>query len=205
MMAAVRTAASAALLCALSSAAPALAQEPLSRGRAAYENADFRSAIELLTQAEATQELSTEELALLLETRALARSAIGDGAGTDRDLARLARLDPDHRFGPEVPPEFIARFERIRDALPGPVTVGEGGGPTAPDRAEPPLRAEGSLALGTPMRDEASDADDGPSAWPWIAAGAGAAIVVGIVLVLVVGSAEPSGETPVAGPFVGTL
>jgi hypothetical protein len=101
----------------------ARAQEPLEDARRAYEDAEFQRALELLEDAEWNAALDRESLVLLLETRALAARALGDTALTRSTLQALASIDPQHAFGPEVPPELVAAFTQERSELRGPVRV----------------------------------------------------------------------------------
>lgn len=104
-------------------ASPAWAHPDVDRGRALYEGADLDGALEAFERAEASSDLTGEDLARLLETRVLVHMALGDEEAANRDLGRLGSFAPDHRFGADVPPDVVTRFERIRDESDGPLRL----------------------------------------------------------------------------------
>lgn len=79
-------------------------------GRRRFEMADFRGALEALDEAEAATDLDRADVIELLELRALVHHALDDGAGVERSLRALGALDPEHRFGREVPPHVVELF-----------------------------------------------------------------------------------------------
>lgn len=97
----------------------ARAGESLRAGIAAVEEAEFERALAALDRAETSDTLSREELVTLYERRALVRFALGDAAGADQDLTRLAALEPNLVLDGRTPPQLRAAFERARAALGG--------------------------------------------------------------------------------------
>jgi len=95
-------------------ASPAAAHPLVDAGRRHLDEADFRRALEAFSRAENASDLSRDDLLLLLESRALVYVATHDDEALDRELVRLATIDPDHRFRPDAPPELAERFGRAR-------------------------------------------------------------------------------------------
>lgn len=93
--------------------APSSSAHPLvDDGLGRLREADFRAAMTAFDRAEAASDLTLQDLLMLLEGRAMAALATADDRGVQEALARLAALEPAHRFGPEAPPEIRAQFER---------------------------------------------------------------------------------------------
>lgn len=107
------------LVFATAAAAHPLVEDGLEHLRAA----DFRAAMSTFDRAEAATDLTLPDVVLLLEGRAMAALAMGDEAAEAENLARLAALEPDHRFGPEAPPEIRTAFDRARAAHPARLTL----------------------------------------------------------------------------------
>ena len=91
-------------LCALAS--PASAHPLVDEGRELMQLAEFDQALDAFARAEASDDLTQEELIDLLDARAMCYLATGDEAAMDRDLVALVSLDLTHEFGPEAPPEL---------------------------------------------------------------------------------------------------
>lgn len=112
----------AAVLC-LIVASVAHAHPAVDAARARYAAGDFAGTIAALDAAGERDDLTRADLIASLELRALALRALGDDPGLERALTAIASFEPQHRFGPEVPPALVARFAQIRDRLGGPVRV----------------------------------------------------------------------------------
>ena len=97
----------------------ASAHPAVQAGRAQLEQADFQGAIIALQQAEAESDLTRDDVLDLLEVRALAQLGLRDEAAVDRELVRIATLDPAHRFGRDAPPELAEAFARVLASAPG--------------------------------------------------------------------------------------
>ncbi len=91
--------------------------------RRLVDEADFSAAERAFARAEGATDLTREDLALLLEGRALLHHALADAAALEADLARLAALDPQHTFGPRMPPEIAETFLCVRTRAPGALRV----------------------------------------------------------------------------------
>lgn len=188
-----RACALAATICAIS-ASTAWAQSPVDEGRSRFEQADFYGALEVLGEAEASSRLSRPELTRLYETRILVYLALGEDAGIDRDLASLARLSPDHRFSPEVPPSVQERFRAIVDRRSEPPSLEVRNPPTTEDvgiESHPVGDANGGDVQ-----------EGGGPPWGWLAVGGALAVAVGVVVLLLATSGEDGIGTRVIGPEV---
>ncbi len=97
----------------------ALAESALEEGRRYYEEADLERAHQALSRAEASSELTLDELGRLYELRALLHRADGDELSTTEALRRLAFVQPEHAFGVGVPPELVLEFNEIRSSMSG--------------------------------------------------------------------------------------
>lgn len=75
-------------------------------------SADFEGAIATL-EAALGGTLPLEDAESALDRLAAARSAIGDDAGVESALGRLAVVAPSHLFAPDVPTEISQRFVAI--------------------------------------------------------------------------------------------
>ncbi len=95
----------------------------VARGRERLQEADFEGALAAFEQAEAAGGLDREAVVELLEGRVLAHHGLGHRGAMEQALLALVALDPQHRFGPEVPPEVRARFEQLAEASGGPLGV----------------------------------------------------------------------------------
>jgi hypothetical protein len=127
MRRAVRSAAIALLAIAIASSARA---QDLEQGIAAYYSADFERALEAFRRAEREGPLTRDEVVRLFFFRALVQSAFDDEQELDRDLRRLASLEPEHAMN-EAPPAVRARFAEIVRALEGPLRLEVSLSPTA--------------------------------------------------------------------------
>lgn len=112
-----------ALLASFLWAAPAAAHPLLERARERYQQADFPAALRLLDEAEASTDLSRDDLVLLLETRVLVSFALGEQSAVERDLRRIASIAPDHVLGPEAGPELQAAARSAREGTAGAIDL----------------------------------------------------------------------------------
>jgi hypothetical protein len=111
--------------------AHAHAHPDVDEGRAQYERARFREALDAFARAESSDTLTLRDLALLLESRALVHHAMGNEPALESDLTRLAAIAPDHEFDESVPPELRDSFQRLRARLPGRLRLRATAEPTA--------------------------------------------------------------------------
>lgn len=79
-----------------------------------YEEAEFEAALELLSQAEGSGEMTRADLVPFLTTRALVHVGTGDDQASRRDLLQLATLEPGYQLGPAFPPAVRQTFDAIR-------------------------------------------------------------------------------------------
>lgn len=102
------------LSCLLWPVASAAAQPPDVEGaRALAEEGRFSEALVLIERLFAGDDLSRDDVAELLEVRAVIHFATGDEAARRASLAALAALAPGYRMGPERPPELVAELDRL--------------------------------------------------------------------------------------------
>lgn len=78
------------------------------------EAADFEGAERAFAAAEAASDLTLADLVQLLEAQAVLHLGLHQPEELDRDLARLASIDPTHVFAPGRPPELAAIFGAVR-------------------------------------------------------------------------------------------
>lgn len=188
-----RACALAATICAIF-ASTAWAQSPVDEGRRRFEQADFYGALEILGEAEASPHLGLSERTRLYETRILVYLALGEEAGVDRDLASLARVSPDHRFSPEVPPSVQERFRAIVDERSEPPALEVRPQPTTdhvPVESQPVGETDGGGMQ-----------EGGGPPWGWLAVGGALAVALGVVALLLATSGDDGIGTRVVGPDV---
>ena len=99
------------------------AHPTLDRAVAAYEEANFKTALHTFDAAARNADLSVEELLELFEMRALVHHALGDEAAMLADLRRLNAVRPSYQLGRLAPPPVRAAFEEIREAHGGTLGV----------------------------------------------------------------------------------
>lgn len=83
------------------------------RARRLYESADFSGALETIDAVDDHSNLTRQDLFELLELRALIGLAIEDPEIQRHSLEDLRALQPDHTFGPEVPPTITRSFAEL--------------------------------------------------------------------------------------------
>ncbi len=93
------------------------------RGRELLQEADFEGALAAFEQAEAAGGLDRDCVVRMLEGRVLAHHGLGHRGAMEQALVALAALDPEHAFGPEVPPEVRERFVQLAGASDGALGV----------------------------------------------------------------------------------
>jgi hypothetical protein len=104
-------------------ASTALAHPLVDQGVRHYEQARFDRALRAFRRAEAGDDLTRDDLLLLLSTRALVHHADGEQEAMEADLLRLATLEPDHALPASAPPRVRRAFERIRARISEPLTL----------------------------------------------------------------------------------
>lgn len=92
----------------------------LERAEQHLEQAQFSEALQVLEDLEAQEELSRAHLARMLETKAVARFALGQLGAMRRELRRLAVYAPSHQLPSTVAPAIREAFEEARRASPAP-------------------------------------------------------------------------------------
>jgi hypothetical protein len=92
----------------------ASAHPMLDRAVAAYEEANFTSALRTFDVAARNADLSVEELLELFEMRALVHHALGDDASMRADLRKLNAVRPSYELGRLAPPPVRDAFEEVR-------------------------------------------------------------------------------------------
>ena len=95
----------------------------VARGRELLQEADFEGALAAFEQAEAAGGLDRDDVVRMLEGRVLAHHGLGHRGAMEQALVALVALDPEHAFGPEVPPEVRDRFAQLAEASGGPLGV----------------------------------------------------------------------------------
>ncbi len=95
----------------------------VARGRELLQEADFEGALAAFEQAEAAGGLDRDDVVRMLEGRVLAHHGLGHRGAMEQALVALVALDPEHTFGPEVPPEVRERFAQLAEASAGPLGV----------------------------------------------------------------------------------
>lgn len=93
-------------------------------GHAFYEQAQFAQALEAFEKAAAADGLSKQDVIKLLEGRALVNFAMGQKRATERSLAQLASVAPEHRFDATVPPEVVVGFTNALKRSQGTIRIG---------------------------------------------------------------------------------
>ena len=99
------------------------AHPTLDRAVAAYEEANFKTALHTFDAAARNADLSVEELLELFEMRALVHHALGDEAAMLADLRRLNAVRPSYQLGRLAPPPVRAALEEVRTTSDGPLGV----------------------------------------------------------------------------------
>ena len=91
----------------------ALGESAIEEGQRFYEEADLEHAHQALSRAEASSDLTLDELARLYELRALLHRADGNAASATDALRRLAVVQPEHTFDRSAPPEVVTEFTEL--------------------------------------------------------------------------------------------
>lgn len=90
----------------------------LAPGLAAFDQAEFQSAISALETVLVEETLPAADVELALDRVASAAFALGDDATLERSLTHLALVAPEHSFGLDVPPPLVERFAALLAATP---------------------------------------------------------------------------------------
>ncbi|MBI2893412.1 MAG: hypothetical protein HYY06_07655 [Deltaproteobacteria bacterium] len=96
---------------------PASANPLVDDGLRRLEEADFEGAERAFAAAESASDLTLADLVDLLEARALLHLGLHQPEALDRDLARLASIDPTHVFAPGRPPDLAMAFAAVRSRV----------------------------------------------------------------------------------------
>ncbi len=102
-----------ALVVVASVATTAHADDDVDEGVRLIGLARFDEALAAFARAEAGDDLSRADLAVLLESRAIVLAAMGRVDAMERDLAGLAALEPARSLPAAAPPEVVARWSAI--------------------------------------------------------------------------------------------
>lgn len=97
----------------------ASAHPMLDRAVAAYEQAEFESALATFDAAARNADLSVEELLQLFEMRALVYHALNDEVSMRADLRRLLAVRASYQLSRFRPPAMRAELEKMREAYGG--------------------------------------------------------------------------------------
>lgn len=95
----------------------------IAEARNQYEEGEVEQALETVSRAEHTSDLSRENLLSLLELRILILRARGDDEQVSQELQRLASIAPDRAPADEFPPALRERLAGVRATLPGGLSV----------------------------------------------------------------------------------
>ncbi len=117
------SAAAIALVATLASSAVAHAHPLVEQGRRQLRRAEFEAALALFDRAAEGDDLTRDDVVDLLDARAMTHLALDDTPALRRDLAGLASLDPEHRFGREAPPELQEAFAQTVQASEGALSL----------------------------------------------------------------------------------
>jgi len=101
----------------------AAAHPEVDDGKELLMEAEFEQALEAFARAEASDDLTREDLITLLGARCLAHLAMDDAGALRQDLRRLASIAPDHRWGREAPPELGEAFAQTLEVVEGELSV----------------------------------------------------------------------------------
>lgn len=98
----------------LGAAESAKADADVETGCALVNRGEFRDALAAFGRAEASSDLSRDDLVRLLECRALARFATRNLDALEEDLVRLVSLDPGYALSDDFGPEVHQMIDRVR-------------------------------------------------------------------------------------------
>lgn len=89
----------------------------LDQAKRRADRAQFTRALDLLAQAEASDDLQRDDVVELLQIRATVQFALRDTDELDSDLRRLASLDPSFVWGPRTPPALRRAWDGVLDEI----------------------------------------------------------------------------------------
>lgn len=104
-------------------ASTAFAHPLVDQGIRRYEGADFQGALSAYEEAEASNDLTREDIVTLLEGRALAQLALGAEDEMEAALVQLASLGPHREMSRAIPPPVREAFGRIARRVGQPLSV----------------------------------------------------------------------------------
>lgn len=99
--------------------ASAKAHDTVDEARAHFEEARFVDALRALATAEASDDLSRDDLAELYALRATTHLALGNAEEMSNDLHRLAVVDATYTFDRRAPPDLVRGLAEARAATVG--------------------------------------------------------------------------------------
>gem|GEM_PF-3364315 len=97
--------------------ASAFAHDDLDAALRHYERAEFDRAVAAFDRAEASPQLTHDELEAVLRGRGLAHHAAGDVGAAEEDLASLLSITPSASLDDTTPPAVRRLFERLREEV----------------------------------------------------------------------------------------
>ncbi|MBN2494552.1 MAG: hypothetical protein JXR96_08185 [Deltaproteobacteria bacterium] len=159
----------AALVSALLPSAAQATDPQLARGIAEYEDFEYEAALASLQKAAAAEGLDDAERAKVHLYLGLVRYSLGDQEAARQDFERAIRLDYAIFPPPDTSPKIVKDFNAVKAGIPppGPIAKPE---PKPKPKPEPGLKPEpGTLRAEAPRG----------RLWTWIAAGVGAAAMIG--------------------------
>jgi hypothetical protein len=101
----------------------ARAHAAIDDARRLYEDADFEQALAALDRAEASTDLTRDDVVEMLRLRAELHLALGDVPSMELDVLQLLEVDPSARIPASAPPEMRDAAERARDRTRGPLAI----------------------------------------------------------------------------------
>lgn len=158
----------------LAAAPAARADNPyLVQGVEAYENFEYKQALDLLEQAATHPGSSDEEKARVHLYLGFTRMTLGDRPMAERDFAKALQLDYHIELPQDLSPKIVAVFDKIKETIPPPAVepppddTGGDGGVTG-----------GGGGSGRPP-EVVVRTRTGPRVWTWVLTGVGLAALAG--------------------------
>lgn len=148
----------------------ARAENPhLSKAIQAYENFEYDTALQLLKQAVAYPGSSKQERAKVHVYLGLVRYTLGDRPKAEQEFSNALRLHYKVTLPPDTSPKIVDCFDEVKASVP------------APEPVKPPGGAGGGTGGGTGIVSPPPPPPPTPSGrvWTWVAAGVGAAALIG--------------------------
>jgi hypothetical protein len=141
----------------------ARAENPfLSKAIQAYENFEYQIALDHLKQAASHPESDKAEKARVHIYLGLVRFTLGDKEAAEQEFEAALKLDFQAALPPDTSPKIVSCFEQVKQAVSPPEPVK----PPGPDKPPPPPPPPPAPRPGKRL-------------WTWVAAGVGAAALIG--------------------------